>query len=92
MNLIRNNMAPNPIKVAEYLSMDLPTVASSVGGITYRIEDGVDGFLVKPRDVKDLEDKLEWIILNPECSKEIGENGRKKVIEKSSYEAIEAKI
>ena len=86
------NRAAHPIKVVEYLSMGLPTVCSSVGGITYTIEDGVDGFLVKPGDVKDLEDKLEWIILNPERSKEIGENGRKKAIEKYSYEAIENTI
>ena len=81
-----------PIKIIEYLSMGLPTVASAVGGIPDTIEDGVDGFLVKPGDVKDLEDKLEWIILNPERAKEIGENGRKTAINKYSYEAIEDTI
>lgn len=83
------NRAANPVKVPEYLSMSLPTVASAVGGISDTIEDGFDGFLVKPGDVNDLEEKLEWIILNPEHAKEIGENGRKNAIEKYSYEAIE---
>ena len=83
------NRAANPIKVPEYLSMGLPTVASAVGGISDTIEDGVDGLLVKPGDVKDLEEKLEWVILNPERAKEIGENGRKTAMEKYSYEAIE---
>ena len=82
------NRLITPIKVVEYLSMGLSTVASAVGGITDTIEDGADGFLVRPGDVKDLEDKLEWIILNPERSKEIGENGRKKVIVKYSFDAI----
>jgi|GEM_PF-2412913 len=86
------NRAANPIKVVEYLSMGLPTVCSAVGGIIDTIEDGVDGFLVKPGDVKDLEEKLEWVILNPEHAKGIGENGRKKAIEKYSYEAIEDTI
>jgi glycosyltransferase involved in cell wall biosynthesis len=86
------NRAANPIKVVEYLSMGLPTVCSAIGGITDTIEDGADGFLVKPGDVKDLEEKLEWIILNPERAKEIGENGRKTAIEKYSYEAIENTI
>ena len=86
------NRAANPIKVPEYLSMGLPTVASAVGGITDTIEDGVDGFLVKPGDVKDLEEKLGWILLNPERAKEIGENGRTTAIEKYSYEAIEDTI
>ena len=92
MNQIRDNRKANPIKVVEYLSMGLPTVCSAVGGISDTVEDGVDGFLVKPGDVKDLEEKLEWIILNPERAKEIGENGRKKAIEKYSYEAIENTI
>ncbi|RCV66152.1 Glycosyltransferase involved in cell wall bisynthesis [Methanophagales archaeon] len=86
------NRAANPVKVVEYLSMGLPTVCSAVGGITDTIEDGVDGLLVKPGDVNDLEDKLEWIILNPKRSKEMGENGRKTAIEKYSYEAIEDTI
>ena len=86
------NRAANPVKVPEYLSMGLPTVASAVGGIIDTIENGVDGLLVKPGDVKDLEEKLEWIIQNPERAKEIGENGRKTAIEKYSYEAIEDTI
>ncbi len=52
----------------------------------------MDGLLVKPGDVKDLEEKLEWVISNPERAKEIGENGRKTAIEKYSYEAIENTI
>jgi len=81
-----------PIKIIEYLSMGLPTVASAVGGIPGTIKDGIDGFLVKPGDVKDLEEKLEWIIQNPERAKEMGEDGRKTAIEKYSYEAIEDTI
>jgi glycosyltransferase involved in cell wall biosynthesis len=86
------NRAANPVKVVEYLSMGLPTVCSAVGGIIDTIEDGVDGFLVKPGDVKDLERKLEWVILNPERAKEIGEKGRKKAIERYSFDAIENTI
>ena len=78
-----------PIKIIEYLSMGLPTVSSAVGGIVDTIEDGVDGLLVKPGDVEDLEEKLEWIIQNPELAKEIGESGRRTAMEKYSYEAIE---
>ena len=79
---IRDNGTANPVKVVEYLSMDLPTVCSAVCEIIGTIEDGVDGLLVKPGDVEDLEEKLEWIIQNPERAKEVGENGRKKAIEK----------
>lgn len=86
------NRAAHPIKVVEYLSMGLPTVCSSVGGITYTIEDRINGFLVKPGDVTDLEAKLEWVILNPEHSKRIGKNGRKKAIKEYSFGAIESRV
>ena len=86
------NRAANPVKVVEYLSIGIPAVCSAVGGIIDTIEDGVDGLLVKPGNVKDLEEKLEWVILNPERAKKIGENGRKTAIEKYSYEAIEDTI
>jgi glycosyltransferase involved in cell wall biosynthesis len=82
------NRAANPIKVYEYMSMSLPTVVSAVGEVSNVIENGVNGFLVKPGDIKDLERTLEWIILNPDRSKEIGENGRKKVMVKYSYDAL----
>lgn len=87
-----DNRAANPIKVVEYLSMGLPTVCSSVGGISYTIEDGADGLLVKPGDVKDLEEKLEWVILNPERSKKIGRIGRRKAIKEYSFGAIESRV
>ena len=86
------NRAANPIKVVEYLSMGLPTICSSIGEVSILIEHNVNGFLTKPGDVKDLEKKLEWIILNPERSEEIAENGRRTAIEKYSFEAIEETI
>jgi len=86
------NRAANPVKVVEYLSMGLPTVCSAVGGATYTIEDGIDGLLVKPGDVKDLEEKLEWIILNLERARGMGENGRRKAMARYSIDAIEGRI
>ena len=86
------NRAANPVKVVEYLSMSLPVVCSAVGGIVDAIQDKFNGLLVKPGDVKDLEEKLEWIIINREQAKEMGKNGRKTVIEKYSYKAIKDKI
>lgn len=86
------NRVANPVKVIEYLSMGLPVVCSAVGGIIDAVKNGVNGLLVKPGNVKDLEEKLEWIILNPEQAKEMGQNGRKTVIENYSYNAIKNKI
>lgn len=86
------NRAAHPIKVVEYLSIGLPTVCSAVGGITYTIDDGIDGLLVKPGDVKDLEEKLNLLISNHDRMKEIGEKGRKKAIHEYSFTAIGNKV
>jgi len=86
------NRAANPVKVVEYLSMGIPSVCSSVGGILDIIEDKHDGLLVEPGNAADLEQKLEWIILNPEKGETLGKYGREKVIKFYSLEAIEGQI
>jgi glycosyltransferase involved in cell wall biosynthesis len=82
-----DNRVALPIKVIEYLSMGIPSVCSSVGGISYVIDDGVDGFLVKPGDIKCLERKLEWVISNPGRAKEVGDRGRKKVVKEYGFDS-----
>ncbi|VVB63388.1 Trehalose synthase [uncultured archaeon] len=86
------NRAANPVKVVEYLSMGLPSVCSSIGGIEDIIEDGISGFLVKPGDRQDLENKIEWIIQNHDRASKIADFGRKEVIEKFSYTAFRYKL
>jgi glycosyltransferase involved in cell wall biosynthesis len=86
------NRAANPIKVVEYLSMGIPAICSSIGEVSILITHNFNGFLAKPGDVKDLENKLEWVISNKNHSKEIGKNGRKTAIERFSFEAIENTI
>lgn len=86
------NEAANPVKVVEYLSMGLPVVSSSIGGITEMIEAGKNGFLVEPGDVDDLQKKLEWVILNKDYARKIGINGRDSIIENYSYDSISSKV
>ena len=86
------NRVANPIKVVEYLSMSLPTVCSAVGGINDTITDNDDGFLVKPGDIKSLESKIEWILLNPDISEKVASNGRKTVLDKYSFSATEKNV
>ena len=86
------NRVANPIKVVEYLSMTLPTVCSAVGGINDTITDEKDGFLVKPGDIKSLENKIEWILLNPDISKKVASNGRKTVLDNYSFSVTEKNV
>ncbi len=86
------NRAAIPIKVIEYLSMGLPTVTTMVGELNRIVIDRVNGFMVKPGEVEDLEAVLEKIILNPEHSQEVGRRGRVEVVNEFGIDAIENTI
>ncbi|MBM4137529.1 MAG: glycosyltransferase, partial [Nitrospira sp.] len=51
--------------VRECLHAGVPVIASNVGGIPEIIQDGVNGFLFKQGDFRDLANKLQFIIQNP---------------------------
>ena len=82
------NRAANPVKVAEYLSMGKPIVSSAIGGITDTIDDGIDGILVRPGDIENLEEKIEMLLTNPELANSIAEKSREKAIMKHSFSSI----
>ena len=42
-----------------------PTIAPAIGGITETIRDGIDGFLYKFRDPRDLEEKMRRVLQEP---------------------------
>ena len=86
------NRAANPIKICEYMSMGLPMVVSAVGEISSIIENGIDGFLVKPGDEGELEITLDYVIQNLDAAKEVGEKAREKIIENYSQEVMQEKI
>lgn len=66
----------------ESASMEKPIVTTDVPGCREIVEDGINGFLCKPRDADDLADKMEKMFLTSESErKTMGENGRRKVIQ-----------
>jgi len=88
----QENRAANPAKIYEYMSMGLPVVVSAVGEITNVIENGVNGFLVKPGDEDDLERTLGYAIQNLQAVKEVGKRAREKVINNYSQRAAQERI
>jgi glycosyltransferase involved in cell wall biosynthesis len=86
------NRAANPIKIYEYMSMALPTVLSAVGEPANVIENGIDGFLVKPGDENDLEKTLEYVIQNLDSAKEVGERAREKIIKNYTQQVMMTRV
>jgi len=68
-----------PRTMLEAMYMGIPIIASNISGIPEIIEEGKNGFLVTPKRFTDIIDKLKVISNDPELSRAIGTNARKKV-------------
>lgn len=77
-----------PMAVIEAMSKGVPVVASSVGGIPDVIEDGKEGFLVRPGDVKGIAQALIRLLEDPALQVRVGQAGKCKVDRQFSAEQI----
>ena len=70
---------------AQYL--EIPTIASRVGGIPETILDQQTGFMVEPGNVEQWANAIIWMLSNPEPAKQMAKAGKKMVVEKFSRNA-----
>lgn len=64
------------ISIIEAMSLGLPVIGSNIGGIPELIEDGVNGFIVPPRDSNALAEKLEVLIQDKDMRYRMGKKAR----------------
>jgi len=76
----------------EALACGKPVIGSRVGGFPEYIVDGKNGFLVSPKNVNELVEKLLFLIENPKEVKRMGQYGRKIVEEKFDLKLRASKI
>ncbi len=73
--------------VMEAMAAGLPCLATAIGGTPELVEDGKNGFLVKPGDVDDWVRVLHrFHALSQEERNEMGKNGREKILAKHTWE------
>jgi glycosyltransferase involved in cell wall biosynthesis len=70
-----------PTTVLEAMAMEVPVVATRVGGVAEEVLDGETGYLVPPRDSSALAEKIIEVLDNPIRSHEMGRSGRMRVLE-----------
>jgi glycosyltransferase involved in cell wall biosynthesis len=70
------------IVLTEANACSIPVVAYASGGVVEVVDDGINGFLVEPSNVKSLENNIKFLLANPSKRDNLGENGRK-LVEKS---------
>ncbi len=62
----------------EAMACEVPVVASRVGGLPEVLTDGVEGFLVEPRDIAKMAECSLKILASPSYREEMGKRAREK--------------
>ena len=67
------------IVLQEAMQVGLPIVSTNFGGQVDIVKDGVNGFLIKPKDTKTLANKIKFIINNPILCEAISSKNKKEI-------------
>lgn len=81
-----------PSKMFEALSSELPIVLAVEGEAEKLINDARAGITVEPENAKEIADAVLKLYKNKDLKEELGQNGRKYVIENYSRESITRKL
>ncbi|HEY6142803.1 MAG TPA: glycosyltransferase family 4 protein [Flavobacterium sp.] len=77
-----------PVSWIEAMALQKPIVASNIGWANEVIADGVEGFLVSPKDHKQYAKRIIELLENPKLQEDFGIKARKKVALKFSIEVV----
>lgn len=80
----------SPFVVQEAFLSKTPVIGSRIGGMPELVLDGINGLLFKPGDTQDLQNKMEYVLNNPDAVRRFKENiPEVKSIENNSRETEE---
>ncbi len=81
-----------PLALLEAMWAGLPILSTTVGGIPEAVRDGIDGWLVPPKDSSALSTALLEILTNPDERARRGQNAHQRVLKSFTVEPQVAKI
>ncbi len=82
----------NIVKLFEYMSARLPVIISNFPKLKKLILNIGCGITVDPTNPEEIAKAIEYLIEHPDEAKQMGENGRKAVLEKYNWENEEKKL
>jgi glycosyltransferase involved in cell wall biosynthesis len=81
-----------PVKMFEYMLSGMPVISSNIKLWQDIVEDAACGICVNPYNPHAIAEAITFIIQNPHAAKEMGENGKKAVLEKYNWDNEEKKL
>ncbi|WP_243477968.1 glycosyltransferase family 4 protein [Orrella daihaiensis] len=77
-----------PKSLLESLAMGLPCVATDVPGCREAVQEGVNGFLVPPRDASALANAIDRLLQDPALCQQFGDASRKMAVQEFSRDIV----
>lgn len=84
---LTSNWEGFPRSILEAMSCGLPVIASNVGGVSEAVDKDV-GAIVEPSNKKELKEKLEKLLSDPDKLEELGKNSRDRLKKHFSVEQL----
>lgn len=89
---IINYLDALPVKMFEYMAAGLPVISSNITLWKEIVEGNNCGICINPLKPKEISEAIEYIISNPKEAEQMGQNGKKAVLEKYNWQAEEKKL
>jgi glycosyltransferase involved in cell wall biosynthesis len=81
-----------PIAMLEAMAAGLPIISTPVGSIPEVIEEGVNGYLIKPGDFYELADRILVLARDKKLRQRMGENNAEKIRKENDLKIIMEKV
>lgn len=79
---------PLGLVVLEAMVTKTPVVVTRKGGIPLMVKDGVNGFFIRPKNPKEISQKVNMLLSDEELGKKVGERARQTVLERFTWTKI----
>ncbi|MBR3424450.1 MAG: glycosyltransferase family 4 protein [Neisseriaceae bacterium] len=89
---IPNYLDAYPVKMFEYMAMGLPVIASNIPLWKNIIDNEECGLCVNPNNPQEIANAIEFLFNNKDKAIQMGENGKKAILQKFNWEIEENKL
>lgn len=83
---------PLGLVVLEAMATKTPVVVTRKGGIPLMVKDGINGLFVRPRNAKEIAEKVNSLLASEDMRRKMGERARQTVMEKFTWEKISVRF